>query len=263
MLTQSEEDRSIVTADELPYLRGRKLNWYGHPKQVPGGRMQMHGVEKPRYQVKRPLLVVGTGRCGTTWLSKTLLAAGYDIPHECMGRHGTVSMFFHSDHDWYPFIPWATDHKGRKAHIGERRSDFRFNSVMHLVRHPLQVEASMRSILTRLEMFWAQDVGVLSVPFDLRPAKLRNLFYWRDVVAHCERVADYTVPLQQMVEVPYRWQRLLAEAELPIVPMPKLPATNKSSGFKKHDPMDWSEVDTMDASLGKELRRMCRRLGLE
>jgi hypothetical protein len=259
-----EKDRKLVETTTLPYRGDREILFPVVPEKLRDSRMRMSGVLKQRKKHKVNLNIVGTGRCGSTWLSRTLIKAGIDAPHECVGADGTVSQFFHTDSDWYPFIPWATDHVGRKAHVGERLGDFDFAAVVHLVRHPLEVEASMRGIFNRMNYYWLQDCGILTVPYDMRPASLRNLFAWRDVVRHCSHYADVTVTLRELTGSgrDKSWKRLLEYAGFKARKMPILPAANKSSGFKKHEPMTWSEVDELDAGLGKELRKMCRELRL-
>lgn len=266
---KKKEDRKKIDEDKLPHLADRDLTRFERKDAPTSGRAQMYGVEKFKDggRFTKNLLVIGTGRCGTTWLSKTLVEAGFDVPHECVGDHGTVSMFFHTDHFWYPFLPWVTDHPGRKAHLGERLSDFEFDHVAHIVRHPLEFEASARSILNAMEYYWAQDCSVLTVPWNTRPTKLRNLFYWRDVVTQCEKMAAQTIALNRVKDNDRWWKTLTTEANLytrgNVPSPPRLKPNNKSSGFKKHEPMSWAEVSSMDAELARDLKRMCRRLKLE
>lgn len=259
------EDRELVIPTNLPHLGGRKLNWYDLPNEaLARSRAQIVGVAKSqrREPFERQIRVVGTGRCGSTWLSRALVAAGFDIPHECVGEHGTVSQFFHTDHFWYPFIPWATNHPGRKAHVGERLSDFTFRRTVHLVRHPLETEASMRSIYPQLFFYWLQDIGLLGVPYDHKPAFMRNLYAWECVVELCERISHNTFTLPY-VTTEDGWATFLKFARLKTTPMPEVKPTNKSSGFKKHEPVDWKEVDKHDPDLCARLRGWAKKLGLE
>src|SRR5210317_297718 len=145
------EDLQLIEDSDHPYLKGRKIKLFEKDRAGRRSRALKHGVNKTAgKKIRKNLLVIGSGRCGTTWLSQTLQAAGFDVKHECVGDHGTVSLFFQVDADWYPFVPWVAKEPGRVAHVGERRSDFVFDHVVHLVRHPLEVAASMQSIIPEL-----------------------------------------------------------------------------------------------------------------
>lgn len=258
------EDRQIAIDAPKPHLRGRTVHWYEKHYALKS-RLQMAGVDKlTGRKFYKPLFITGTGRCGTTWLSHTLIKAGFDIPHECVGELGTVSLFLQKDHSWYPFIPWE---KGRVVHIGERRSDFIFELTVHLVRHPLEVVASMKSgIIQELSKVWFHEVGLLPVPHNFRPAVYRDLLYYKAAVDHCEDISDMTITLPQIAgkDGDKYWKRMLKAAGLgPAPPMPELPPKNRSTGYKKHNPLTWAEVDALDFRLGKTLRRLCRKMRLE
>lgn len=260
---RNTEDRSIIRRGNLPHIGNRALHFIEPPHdKLKRTRTQMIGVSPGKKIHDRELLVIGTGRCGTTWLDKALNVSGIETGHECVRNRGAVSQYFHTDHDWYPFIPWATNYPGRKAHLGERRSDFQFDITIHLVRHPLLTEASMRGIFWLMNYFWMEDCGVLSVPYDFKPARLRNLHAWHDVVKKCEEVSNMTITLPQ-INTTRGWNRLISAANFDKVPLPDIAPTNKSSGFKKHKPLKWHEVDKLDRTLGKHLRKLCRKLRLE
>jgi hypothetical protein len=72
----------------------------------------------------RPLLFTGCGYSGTGFLGKLFSSAGYDIPHECLGKDGTS--------DWrYSF---------------ESARPLPFQHIFMQVRHPLAVVASWHSV---------------------------------------------------------------------------------------------------------------------
>lgn len=257
-----DKDLRYLIQEPLPYQRGRKIQWI--PKTDAGlrSRVMKHRVNpSTRRPIKKPLLVIGTGRCGTTWLSETLMKAGYDVPHEYVGEHGTVSMFFQAlSAGWYPYIPWSPGEQGRVAHVGERRDDFKFQCTVHLVRHPLHTVASMASIITELTKSWFYEQGITKTHWKERPALIRDLKIWRDSVRMCEAQADMTFNLYQFDECD--WADMIDFAGLNWEPMPHLPPKNKSSGFKKHEPPTWPEIRKLDPELCDELQEMCEELDL-
>lgn len=243
----------------------RSVYWIGKIDAGLRSAAEKHGVRATAKKIHRHLLVTGTGRCGTTWLSRTLLATGLDVPHEHMGKHGTVSMYFQVDSPWYPFIPWAKPLE-KIAHVGERRSDFNFNHVVHLVRHPLKVAASMRSIIGELTYEWAEFNNLLPVPWNYKPVIVRNLLYWLASTENCERQADQTIVLDNFSSMD--WDEMLRHAGLPRVEMPEIPPANKSSGFKKHEPPTWRQVAEWGEAYGRpslydELWDRCAIMGIK
>lgn len=263
-----DDDVALINESRLPHLRGRKLNFYESKDPVlTRSRKLMVGVDMlPAHdQFSKNLLVVGTGRCGTEWLSKTFMQANLSVPHECVGELGTVSNFFHTDHHWYPYLPWARDdvHRGRKAHVGERLSDFKFRHIVHIVRHPLKTVASMIGAFSAINYHWAYDCGVLKTVWDLEPSILVKLHYWRDVVKHCESFAHQTVPLNVAVAGSEWWHEMLERSAIDKCPRPVLPPRNKSSGFNKRVPMTWDRVKELSKDLHDELREMVIELKLE
>lgn len=271
MKDQRKLDHDLLTKATHPHLSGREIRRYQphdyHSfKMSLNSRSEMWGVDQlpEEKRIVKPLLVIGTGRCGTTWLSKSLCGAGFDVPHECVGRDGSVSLFFHSDADWYPTIPWATDHRGRKAHVGERRSDFLFRHVAHIARDPLGFEASARGVLNLMEFYWSQHgAKVLTVEWNTRQRKLRGLYYWRDVVRRCQEQNSQFIPLRRVRESDQWWYAMLSAAGLDPRPRTDIPDNNKSSGFRKHAPMSWDEAHELDEELARECRALSRKLDLE
>lgn len=261
-----EADLALIDESRLPHLRGREL--IVRPTVDPRllrGRAQRVGVDRHLGGVlERNLLVVGTGRCGTTWLSRTLERAGVDAPHECVGGQGSVSCLFYADHRWYPFTPWTkvASGRGRTAHVGERFGDFTFRHVVHLVRHPLDCEASIRGMLITMAFHWARDCGVLTVPWDLEPKIVRNFYYWRDVVRRCEAVAGQTIRVSCAADAD--WHEMLERAGLPRSPMPRLTPRNRSSGYRRRMPLTWLEArDFLPRELYRDVRELTRELNLE
>jgi hypothetical protein len=85
---------------------------------------------------QKRLLVLGCPRSGTRYTARLLkTGAGLDVPHERMGQHGTVTSFFAAD---MPSL--AKPHKGV-------RSDYEFEHVWHIVRHPLMFVRSAFAFL--------------------------------------------------------------------------------------------------------------------
>ena len=85
---------------------------------------------------RRKLLVTGCGRSGTLYASEVWKGQGLDVRHEnplppngCMGKDGIASWYMAVDDPNPPFGPSA--------------AGYEFDFVLHQVRHPLKVIASV------------------------------------------------------------------------------------------------------------------------
>lgn len=107
------------------------------------------GVKKQKGTEEKEILIVGTGRCGTHYLSRLLKDNGLDVPHERVGREGTASHWFVCDSEWYPILPFTP---GFKAHVGQRKSDYCFKNTVHLVREPCKTIQSITNIFRRTDL---------------------------------------------------------------------------------------------------------------
>lgn len=176
--------------------------------------------------VSRRLLVTGTGRCGTKSLARALQLTGHDMPHERTGADGTVSHWFALDADWYPIL---INSPIGCAHVGERRSDFVFEHVVHLVRHPVECINSMVAVFPRIDYLWYFEHNLLSPDAMRRP----RLFRCIDLYYQVNRAVEALVP-----EVRYRlediqnwYPELLARCHWRPAPYPDLPPLNRRPNF--------------------------------
>jgi len=241
-----------------PYGAGRKLVSYGRISER--SRTPLYGVSKlDAHRFRLPLLVTGNGRSGTTWLAKTFEKADIDCPHEHCGQHGTVSWYFFADSNWHPY---HVSHRpvGRVIHVGERRSDFRFDYVVHLIRDPLKVIGSMSRVMSMTDHWYAVDnrAYMKEIYTDTtvsRLCKTMHMAYgiWSRVLGNC----DMTIRLE---DVPKKWPTLMSMlGQDRKLPMPELPPTNKSSGIYKANVITYAMMEKEDRPLAKHIARIANR----
>ena len=144
-------------------LKKREIIWY--PKTYVHKAMdeEKWGVKplskNKQGSAKRHVLVTGTGRSGTTYFSDLLTQLGLDVGHQRNGKDGCSGAEFAKDYDWYPWFPVYGG--GDCANVGERRSDYAYKHVLHIVRHPLWcIPSLMRNYPAINPEFWA-DSGVM------------------------------------------------------------------------------------------------------
>lgn len=91
------------------------------------------------------LLITGSPRSGTRYVSSLLRQSGIRAFHERVGSDGSVSSLFAVDDFWYP---------GNKNPM--RRSSFDWTHVFHQVRHPLDTIASLAAMERPEFWHWTQ-----------------------------------------------------------------------------------------------------------
>ena len=227
-----------------------------HPKTTYSLRStcEKWGVKKSRGHEKRLLLITGSGRSGTTYAAKTMQAVGLDIPHEKVGAHGTSSLFFLVDSDWYPMLPW---YPGRN-HVGERRSDFEFEHVVQIVRHPLKTIPSIGKIFNGLNYELFEEQGI--IPKGIKNKMLRCAYMYYELNMLAEKQADLRVQLERYATSWPAIMRLIGyKAGFPAHVKP----ANKGQGYRASVPLTWQQLIDLDAELAKKIMNMTRRYGYE
>lgn len=233
--------RDIIVFPKEPHLRSTEEKW---------------GVKKlPRSQrVKKEVLVLGTGRCGTMFTTKALRTVGIDVRHEKVGPDGTVSHYFVIDSDWYPMAPWQV--KQGKKHVGERRSDFEFAHVLHIVRDPRKAIPSMTKIFGSVTWQFYIDNGI--IPDGIKNPMRRAMHLWLNHNRLAEDQAELTFSLERYQSSwPAIMEALGHVAEYPA----HLRPMNKTGGFKKYEPETFDSLISIDRDVGKAIKSLARRYG--
>jgi hypothetical protein len=170
-----------------------------------------------------------------------------------------VSWYFFTDSAWHPYhVSHAP--KGRVIHIGERKSDFRFEYVVHLIRDPLKVIGSMSRVMSLTDHAYAIDNGVYDIVGDSKVSRLFRTMYmahgiWQRVLGNC----DMTIRLE---DVHKKWPQLMTMlGEDRKLPMPILPPTNKSSGIYKANVVFYDDLIKEDRLLARSIARIATRFG--
>lgn len=179
------------------------------------------------------LYVTGNPRSGTKSTSQMLRSYGWECPHEKRGRDGTVSCY------------WWID--------GEQTEK---DTVVHLVRHPLPCIASMVAIVDKHDQKAMVEYGM--IPEGLkRKQKLLKMMYmyyltnkWVSTAFSCYRVR---------LEFPVDWKVPLDMSTVPMYPK----HLNKSSGFRKAEPLSWKDLKAQDLTLYALIRAQSAEYGYE
>ncbi len=134
------------------------------------------------------LLLTGCPRSGTGHATQVFQAQGLDIGHERLGADGVSSWQFAVHDDRYPW------HKA-----GERRDQHDFAVILHQVRDPLAVLASM-------QVLRQPDWTFISRHLELPQGDLaRRINFYLDWTAICDRQAHYRYRVE---DLPTEWPQL-------------------------------------------------------
>lgn len=240
----ADRERPIIVYEKEAHLRSSEEKW---------------GVRKlpaKQRQAKR-LLVLGSGRSGTMFTAKALRTIGINVLHEKMGEHGTVSHYFALDSDWYPMAPWQ-EAQGKK-HVGERRTDFNFEHIVHIIRDPRKAIPSMTKIFGSITWQFYVDNGL--IPDIRRNAMLRAMHYWLAHNEASELQAHLTFNLENYQKAwPSMMDLLFGPGSIPPYPA-HLKPMNKTSGFRSYEPVTFDDLIAIDADLGKRIKAYAKRHG--
>lgn len=190
------------------------------------------------------LLITGCGRSGTHYTARLLQEMGLDIPHEAVGKDGAAS--------------WKHTAPGVFVYIGKNRESLidtsGFDRVLHQVRHPLKVIASMQ---TFSDSSWAYMAK--SIELDTRASPV-----WKGMQAWVgwNRLAETKARWRfQIEELPSRFPEFCQHAGLPPRSLPEVPHVAKDSRTDRYAPLYWEDLVKTDARLAEAVRTLALEYG--
>jgi hypothetical protein len=237
--------------------------------QTAGGiprRAAREGEERMTKERKK-LLITGCGRSGTLYASEVWRSLGLDILHERraapdgpIGRDGAASWFMAADDPNPPFGP---------SPLG-----CEFDFVLHLVRDPLKVIASVAQYIL--------GTGVASPGFIERNAPetrlvaeehllerkeqliLRAARYWYHWNLLAETKADETIQVEQLASSLPRLCDLLGVEYDPASAEKVSKGTNARRYCVEEEPwvLTWWHIEALDPTLCEKILRLAAGYGL-
>ena len=200
----------------------------------------------PTLSVILMLLITGCGRSGTHYTARLLQEMGLDVPHERVGKDGAAS-WKHIVSGTFVYIG-----KGREAEIDSSG----FDRILHQVRHPLKVIASMQTFSDSTWSYMAQ-----SIDLDLKAKPVKRAMQawvrWNQLVA---AKASWRFQIERLAE---NFSEFCLHAGLPAQPMPHVPHEAKDSRTARFKPVSWADLLKLDAALAEEVRQLALEYGYE
>ncbi len=130
---------------------------------------------------RKRFLITGHSRSGTGYAASLFSANGFDIGHERMGRDGTSSWLMAVEAISYP---WTQD----------RRQDYEFDTVIHVVREPLDVVCS--SAITEKPKSLAFRSKFVHIEGGMLEGAIRSYYGWTRIIQ--EQKPDMTVRVGEL-----------------------------------------------------------------
>jgi hypothetical protein len=216
---------------------------------------------------RKKLLITGCGRSGTLYTAEVWRSFGLDIQHErpmplhgSMGRDGAASWFMAVDDSNPPFGPGTTG--------------YNFEFVLHVVRHPLKVIASVAQFILQhgapspeyIERHAPETRLTFEEHRTLAPKQqliLRAARYWYHWNRLTEQKADQTLQVEQLVPA---LPSLCDKMGVEYVPgqVDKIPKnTNARWQYVREEPwtLEWTELETLDSGLCNDIRGLAASYG--
>lgn len=190
------------------------------------------------------LLITGTGRSGTHYISHLMCAMGFDFPHERIGKDGTAS--------WKHIV--SGTFVNRK---GDRRTEIcsdGFVRILHVVRHPMKAISSMQTFGPATWRYMAEHAAV-----DLdAPLPIRGMQAWVEWNRLIERRAHWRFQIEML---PEQFDEFCRQAELPVRSMPAVSDGVADSRVKRYRPLSWEQLRAFDALRAERVRDMADAYG--
>jgi len=215
---------------------------------------------------RKKLLITGCGRSGTFYATEVWRSLGLDIrherpvpPHGSMGKDGMASWFMTVDDPNPPFGPSA---------IG-----YEFDFVLHLVRHPLKVIASVAQLLlgkgSLASRYIEQNVPEIQLNSEecsLKPRDqliLLSARYWYHWNLLAQEKASDTIQVEQLIPELPRLCELLEVEYKPGLADKISQNTNARWQYVREEPcvVEWTDIETLDSSLLEKIRNLAALYG--
>jgi hypothetical protein len=192
------------------------------------------------------ILITGTGRSGTHYTASVLQKIGRDVPHEAVGKDGASS--------WKHIVSGTFEVKKKRVHrITEIKSEG-FDIILHQVRAPLKVIASMQTFSSFTWDFMAQFI---ELERDASPIKQAMQAYlnWNRMI---EKKAQWRFQIEKLPDVfPEFCERVGVAPQ----PFPTIDHSSRDSRTKRYRELDWSDLKNVDPLLSEQLRIMATEYG--
>jgi hypothetical protein len=195
------------------------------------------------------ILIAAVGRSGTHYTAQLLQQMGLDVGHETVGRDGTASWKHITTGTFVVRKKWW---RRRSTYIDGSG----FTTVLHQVRHPLKVIASMQTFGDATWNYMAQFTNVRLQQPVLRRAMIGYL-EWNRLI---EPRAAWRFQIERLAE---QFDTFCHHIGVEPQPMPSVPQTARDSRVNRYARLAWDDLAREDKRLADELLNLAAAYGYE
>jgi len=187
------------------------------------------------------VLIAGHGRSGTTYMAKVLNACGIDVGHEKVGSEGAVSFL----------------HIASGPYKGKIIEPFKYDALIHQVRHPLHVIASSMTLGVSMP-FMERVVGRYKASGKLG-AVMYTWYSWNRLIETRGKLMDRGSYSRFRIEdIDTVFPLILAFFGRSSVPLPNIP---RNVNTRPHVRLGWKDLYKADMALALVIEEMANRYG--
>jgi len=186
------------------------------------------------------LLITGSGRSGTAYITRVLQRCGLDVKHEAVGKDGSVSGFYCFEAKSYP-----GKHKTPRP---------KFDVILHQVRDPLKTIAS---VTTGRNRDWSQQF--VDVEHDASPLRWA-CYYWLTWNREAERQALWTYRIEELSTA---WETLRSVLDFDTDYASATFNVPLTVNAREHAAITWRAVQNAAPEIYDSIRAMADRYGYE
>lgn len=192
------------------------------------------------------ILVTGTGRSGTHYTAVVMQKLGLDIPHEAVGKDGSAS--------WKHIVSGTFEVRKKRVHRVTEINSGGFDTILHQVRTPLKVIASMQTFSAFTWDYMAKFIELDRSAPQTRQA-MQAYLHWNRLI---EKKAQWRFQIEQLEQVfPEFCKRIGVELQ----PFPEIDHSSRDSRTKRYTPLSWDDLRVIDPDLTKQLQEMAAGYG--
>ncbi|GJL83888.1 MAG: hypothetical protein DHS20C01_35220 [marine bacterium B5-7] len=198
----------------------------------------------PVTKIRKRLLITGSSRSGTHFISRLLNEAGIDIYTEAMGDDGIVSWCLTAD---TPNVPW-----------GPAKTFYSFDQIWHQVRHPLSAIAATQILDIHTWDFIYEQIPEIDPDEPLILQCAKYWYYWN---CKAEEIAGFRYRIEDLQSA---WSEITTRLGLSVDDDFLAHIDTWGNAHKhKYDPVTWDELERLDRPLTDKIRNKAIAYGYE
>jgi hypothetical protein len=202
---------------------------------------------------KIELFLTGCGSSGTKYISVLLNKNGFDVGHDFypIGKMGFVSNQIVNDEVWVYY-------RGQYPK-NEKISLSKFSNIIHIVRHPLSVIASVMKKWQRRGAIWPHvKEGPLASEKDKSISILNAMKYWLYQNQHVMKYTNKIVKFEDVLEDSNALGKYLNTSNMEGIDKKK-----KINASNTNIKIDWDKLFKEDKHITNEIIKLCNTYGYE